>query len=221
VTDARGESLRVRTDPSITDLLVSAVLHDAETGEDSGAAADLIAWEPSATILPTLRRFSDACVRADHCGLATDLVIARARRGDTSALSEWSTRLVVQRPVPPWLGTRLAPGWLWPERTDVQDAIADIARRWPRPEAFFDDPNADAMLGIPAIREWLTDRLQDPSTQPIFAARLRPLLERAAADCGDHVDEDAITTLARWPNGLTRMPSHVGRQRVHCLLSEL
>ncbi len=113
---------------------------------------------PGPGVIDAMRRMSHACeAQRQTCACETELTVARHLLGDETALPEWSARLRELRPGRSGIRTeRLAPGWLFPERVDVQETIRNVLAERPHSDGIGVGP----VLGSPAIREWIVAGLE-------------------------------------------------------------
>jgi hypothetical protein len=114
-------------------------------------------------VLEALRDTSHACEGPrGPCECETDLTVARAAMGDETSLPEWAARLRQTGPRIGFATPRFAPGWLWPERADVQDAIREVLAGTPIRQAVVS--HVGPVLGSPAVREWILGAMRSDDT---------------------------------------------------------
>lgn len=101
-----------------------------------------------------LRAMALACTGPrGPCTCLPELTVARVLAGDDGALAEWATWMRTHRPSPDRGAPYFAPAWLYPDRTDVQDAVREVLRDLPLARAAH--LPAAPFLGSPALREWI------------------------------------------------------------------
>lgn len=156
---SRQDALRVQLLRRLGQLLANELRPRPGSASVCNVALALVSL-PGEGVVEGLRSMSQTCGGPrGPCDCEVELIVARVMHGDESALPEWAIRLrALERPRVggsyPWF----APGWLWPEREDVQAAIREVLAR--RPLAAVAEGIAGPVLGSPALREWVLRALE-------------------------------------------------------------